>query len=75
MSYEIPIPKLEVLKEKPLDSVKLMEYLNTNGFNPIAVSVDNNLGKVLIYFDKPLTTTKSKKLLELVDDFVKKHLG
>ena len=74
MSYEIPIPKPEVLKEKPLDSVKLMEYLNSNGFNPIAVSVDNNAGKVFVYFDEPLSSSESKKLLEVVNELYKKHV-
>jgi len=74
MSYEIPLPKPELLKEKPLEAPKVMEYLNSNGFNPIAVIVDNNLGKVFVYFEEPLSSSESKRLLEVVNEFYRKHV-
>ena len=75
MSYEIPLPNPALLKEKPLDSRAVMEMLVKEGFNPIAITADNNLGKVIVYFTEPLSSRESKKLMELVTDYYKKHVG
>jgi len=75
VSYEVPLPKPELLRERPMDAAKLMRYLVDRGLRPIAVTVDNAGGKVFAYFAEPLSRDRAKELMELVLDYYRKHVG
>jgi len=73
MSYEYLV-RIELLKE-PMKAEDVMKYLNGRGFNPIAVSVDNVSGKIIVYFDSPLSDEVKKKLDEAMNKYIKSMTG
>jgi len=76
VSYEIPLPMPEKLKEKPiLNAQELHRFLEERGFKPIAVTVDNAAGKVVARFPSDLGEEERKRLMEVILDFYKRHLG
>jgi len=75
MSYEIPLPKPELLRDKPLDAREVMDFLVKEGFRPIAVTADNNLGGVIVHFAARISDEEAKRLMELVTDFYRKRVG
>jgi len=75
MSYEIPLPMPEKLQEKPiLNATELHKYLESAGFKPLVVVVDNANAKIRVYFERSLSDTEAKKLLEVILDYYKKHI-
>ena len=76
MSYEIPLPMIEKLQEKPIiNATELHKYLEENKFRPIVVVVDNYNGKIIVHFEKELDVDNKKKLIETVLDYYRKHIG
>ena len=76
MSYEVPLPMPERLREKPiLSAQELHRFLEERGFKPVAVTVDNAAGRVLAHFPSDLGEEGRKRLMEAVLDFHKRHLG
>lgn len=73
MSYEYLV-RIELLKE-PMKAEDVMKYLNGRGFNPIAVSVDNMMGKIMIYFNNPISNGEKKKLDEAMNKYIKSMVG
>jgi len=76
MSYEIPIPTVEKLREKPiLNAYELHKYITEKlGVEPLSVSVDNINAKVRVYFERELNENDRKKLYVVVNDYCKVHL-
>ena len=76
MSYEVPLPMPERLREKPiLSAQELHRFLEEMGFRPLAVTVDNAVGKVVAHFASDLGEEMRKRLMDAVLDFYKRHLG
>jgi len=76
VSYEVPLPAPERLREKPiLSAQELHRFLEAKGFRPLAVTVDNAAGKVLAHFASELGDEERKRLMDAVLDFYKRHLG
>jgi F0F1-type ATP synthase delta subunit len=76
MSYEIPLPMPDELAKNPIRNAHgIHKHLIENGFEPIAVVVDNANAKVNVYFDHELNNEEKKKLFEAVLDYYKKHIG
>jgi hypothetical protein len=76
MSYEVPLPMPDKLREKPvLNATELHRYLEEQGFNPIVVVVDNDRARVLVYFGEELGEAERLKLQEAVIDWYKKWTG
>jgi uncharacterized membrane protein len=76
MSYEVPLPMPERLREKPiLSAQELHRLLEERGFRPVAVTVDNAVGKVVAHFASDLGEEERKRLMEAVLDFYRRHLG
>lgn len=73
MSYEYLYPKVEKLKDKPFIATDVLRVIESWGFKPIAVSVDNNLGSIKIHFDTPLTDKEKKKLDEKMNELLTKY--
>jgi hypothetical protein len=76
MSYEVPLPMPDRLREKPiLNATELHRYLEGRGFNPIVVVVDNDRARVLIYFSEELGEAEELKLQEAVLEWYRKWIG
>jgi len=73
MSYEYLYTKIEKLKDKPFVAIDVLRVIESWGFKPIAVSVDNNLGSIKIHFENPLTDKEKKKLDEKMDELLKNY--
>ncbi|MEM2168169.1 MAG: hypothetical protein QXR74_07390 [Candidatus Bathyarchaeia archaeon] len=72
-SYEYLV-RVELLKEA-MKAEDVMKYLNGKGFNPVAVSVDNTLGRIMAYFGSPLSDEEKKRLDEAMSKYVKSLKG
>jgi hypothetical protein len=76
MSYEVPLPSPELLQRKPiLSSLELHRHLESKGFRPLAVVVDNANARVRVYFEGELSEGDKKRLFEAVLEFYRKHVG
>jgi hypothetical protein len=76
MSYEVPLPMPDRLKEKPiLNATELHRYLEEQGFNPIVVVVDNNMARVTVYFREELGEDERLKLQEAIMEWYRKWIG
>jgi len=73
MSYEYLYPKIEKLKDKPFVAIDVLRVIESWGFKPIAVSVDNNLGSIKIHFENPLTDKEKRKLDEKMNELLKNY--
>jgi len=71
MSIEFLHPKVERLAEKPFIAADILRVVESWGFKPIAVSVDNSRGVVMIHFEKPLNERERKKLNEKMDELLR----
>lgn len=56
--------------DKPLDAQKIREYLESRGFRPIVVRVDNTTGQIFIFLQED--KTDKKELDEAVNDYLRK---
>jgi hypothetical protein len=76
MSYEVPLPSPDELQRKPIrNAVELHRHLESKGFKPLAVVVDNASARVRVYFEDELSEGDKKRLFESVLEFYRKHIG
>ncbi|MCC5990384.1 MAG: hypothetical protein LM558_02590 [Thermosphaera sp.] len=76
MSYEVPLPMPDRLREKPiLNASELHRYLEEQGFKPMVVVVDNNMARVTIHFSEELGDKEKLKLQEAVLEWYRKWIG
>jgi hypothetical protein len=76
MSYEVPLPSPDELQRKPiLHATELHRHLESRGFKPLAVVVDNANARVRVYFERELGDSEKKLLFEIVLEFYRKHAG
>jgi len=76
VSYEVPLPMPDRLKEKPiLNASELHRHLEDQGFKPMVVVVDNNMARVTIHFREELSDEEELKLQEAVLDWYRKWIG
>jgi hypothetical protein len=76
MSYEIPLPTPEELQRKPIrNALDVHKYLESKGFKPLAVVVDNANARVVVYFEQELSDKDKKVMYEAVLDFYRKWVG
>jgi hypothetical protein len=76
MSYEVPLPSPDELIRKPIrNAVELHRHLESKGFKPLAVVVDNANARVRVYFEGELGEGDRKRLFESVLEFYRKHIG
>jgi uncharacterized protein YbgA (DUF1722 family) len=76
VSYEIPLPMPDRLREKPiLNATELHRHLEEQGFKPMVVVVDNNMARVFVYFSEELDEDEKLKLQEVVLDWYRKWIG
>jgi hypothetical protein len=76
MGYEIPLPMPDQLQRKPiLHAAELHKHLEEEGFRPLAVVVDNANARVRLFFENELDEKEKKKLVEVVMEFYRKHIG
>jgi hypothetical protein len=76
MSYEVPLPMPDRLREKPiLNATELHSYLEEQGFNPIVVIVDNDRARVTIYFREELGEAERLRLQEAIMEWYRKWIG
>ena len=76
MSYEVPLPMPDRLREKPiLNASELHRYLEEQGFKPMVVVVDNNMARVTVYFTEELSNEEKLRLQEAVLEWYRKWIG
>jgi hypothetical protein len=76
VSYEIPLPMPDELQKKPIKSASdVHKYLESRGFKPYAVVVDNANAKMVVYFEQELSDRDKKALYEAVMEFYRKWVG
>ena len=76
MSYEVPLPMSDRLREKPiLSATVLHNHLEEQGFNPVVVVVDNDRARVLVYFSEELGVEEKLKLQEAILEWYRKWIG
>jgi hypothetical protein len=76
VSYEIPLPMPDQLQRKPiLHATELHRYLESRGFKPLAVVVDNANARIVVFFDRELKEEEKSKLVEAVMEFYRKWIG
>jgi hypothetical protein len=76
MSYEVPLPMPDRLREKPiLNATGLHRYLEEQGFNPTVVVVDNDRARVMIYFSDELGDEEKLRLQEAIMEWYRKWIG
>jgi hypothetical protein len=76
MSYEVPLPMQDKLREKPvLNATELHSYLEKHGFKPMVVIIDNERARVLVYLREELGEAERLKLQEAIMDWYKKWTG
>ena len=76
MSYEVPLPMPDRLREKPvLNASELHRYLEDQGFKPMVVVVDNNMARVTVYFTEELSDEERLRLQEAVLEWYRKWIG
>lgn len=68
-SYEYLV-RVEFLKE-PVKAEDVMKHLNSKGINPVAVTADNMLGKITVYFSQPLGGEEKEKLDKEMEKYLK----
>jgi len=76
VSYEVPLPMPDRLREKPvLNASELHRYLEDQGFKPMVVVVDNNMARVTVYFTEELSDEERLRLQEAVLEWYRKWIG
>jgi hypothetical protein len=76
VSYEIPLPMPEELAKKPIkNALDVHKHLESKGFKPLAVVVDNANAKIIVYFEQELSDKDKKVMYEAVLDFYRKWVG
>jgi hypothetical protein len=76
VSYEVPLPSPDELAKKPIrNALDVHRHLESKGFKPLAVVVDNAGARVRVYFETELSESERKKLFETVLEFYRKHAG
>jgi hypothetical protein len=76
VSYEVPLPMPDRLREKPiLSATELHRHLEEQGFKPIVVIVDNNMARVLVYFSEELGDEEKLRLQEAIMEWYRKWIG
>jgi hypothetical protein len=76
MSYEVPLPMPDRLREKPvLNATELHSYLEKHGFKPMTVVVDNERARVFVYFREELGEAEKLKLQEAILEWYREWIG
>jgi len=65
LKYEYLYEKVDKLNEKPFKADEIMKILNGSGIYPIHLQVNNNIGQILVYFDKELDKKEQERLGEI----------